>query len=156
MNKQKNDILTLCKAGLLTFIFSGLWSASLLAQTVKQTYVNRDATHYYDIEIPSGVEYLYLEVKGGDGGKANVANTKGGEGARASGYVAIGDGSGEIPAGSTLRLTPGQAGLTSKYCSGGGGGSGVAFQAPNTKDWKLLLVAGGGGGAGGWKNGKAA
>ena len=158
MKKQKFDILNLLKAGLLSFIFSGLWGASLLAQTVKQTYVDSDATHYYDIKITSGFEYLYLEAKGADGGKKTGTELvhNGGEGARAFGYVKIGDGTGEIPAGSTLRLIPGEAGESWNHFAGGGGGTAVAFKRPQANDaWQLLLVAGGGGGAGIMGSGKA-
>ena len=164
MKKQIKLISIWCKAGLLTFFFGGLWSTSMFTQTVTQKYVDADATHYYDIKVSTGYPYLYLEAKAADGGKSDH---NGGEGAWVSGYLKIGNGPGEVPAGSTLRLIPGQAGqgtsTTNNYTGGitkiggGGGGSGVAFKGPNANDsWQLLAVVGGGGGAGDLKSGRAA
>jgi len=137
----------------LILLLSGM--GVLTAQTViphgkTATYVSNEA--YTEITIPSNVAYpfIYLEVKGGDGGKA--PSVAGGSGAIASGFFAIGNESGQIKPGSILRLIPGKQGQsTTYYGAGGGGGSAVLLLDPGETDWhksKMLLVAGAGGGAG--------
>lgn len=111
-----------------------------------------------EIAIPNTTQYpyIYLAVKGGDGGV--VQHTSGGSGALATGFFAIGNAAGEIRPGSTLRLIPGKMGRSigqvgdgPKSGAGGGGGSAILILGPNETDWhtsKILLVAGGGGGGG--------
>ncbi|MCB9283891.1 MAG: hypothetical protein H6563_07460 [Lewinellaceae bacterium] len=66
--------------------------------------------HYQEVTIPSTTEasYLYLEVKGGDGGY-NL-NHNGGIGAVTKGMFEIGTGTNQISPGSTLRMIQGQHG----------------------------------------------
>lgn len=148
MKKQRIFFTRSVKAILSNSLFILLSISFLNAQITVQPYVNSDAKHYYDIQVPSGYQYLYLLAKGADGGSSpDAAGIWGGEGVRISGLVQIGDGPGQIPAGSTLRLIPGQAGGTATYCGGGGGGTGIAFRGPATgANWVLLMAAGGGGG----------
>ncbi len=115
---------------------------------------------YQDYIVPSDVskEYLYLVLKGGDGGKGKVIVTstgRGGEGANIEATFVIGDSGDSIPAGSVLRFVIGQEGK-SRTDDGfansgtGGGGSAILLLEPNSDEWELLMVAGGGGG--GWAN----
>lgn len=150
MKKQLISFFQSNKASWLIPVFSLLFLASLIAQVEVQRYTDSDAQHYYDVEVPSGHEYVYLLARGADGGSMNSTDIWGGGGAQVSGYIAIGSRVGQIPVGSTLRLIPGQAGSNGDYFGGGGGGTAIAFKGPDANaDWVLLMVAGGGGGSGG-------
>ena len=117
--------------------------------------------HYQEVTIPSTTEasYLYLEVKGGDGGY-NLSHN-GGIGAVTKGMFEIGTGTKQIPPGSTLRMIQGQHGrshygttgsLGRGSAGGGGGGSAVVLLPAGKTSWDnesiVLMVAGGGGGGG--------
>lgn len=126
-------------------LFSLCFVSFLGAQTTI-SYVDAMNPHYAEITVPAGKKYLYLQVKGGDGGWCFYDNDhSGGRGAMVTGYIEIGPG--KVPEGSIIRFIPGKAGESAHYNGGGGGGSAVAFKAPGA-DWQLLMVAGGGGGAG--------
>lgn len=149
MKKQKISFLKAGKYAAFVFLLSGLACASLHAQIVNTvTYSNSDDPHYYDVEVPAGYGYLYVTARGADGGE-KPGDNKGGGGAKVYAWMTIGNGPGEIPPHSILRLIPGQRGGNYNYGAGGGGGTGVAFKGPEATDpWYLLAVAGGGGGAG--------
>ncbi|MCB0563939.1 MAG: ricin-type beta-trefoil lectin domain protein [Phaeodactylibacter sp.] len=109
----------------------------------------------FDLKLPDLIQqpYLYVNIRGGDGGKRKTQflHIKGGSGATVQGYFKIGNGPNEISPGSTLRFIIGIQG-DSKYDVGvvgafGGGGSGVFLQQAGSTDWRILMVAGGGGGA---------
>lgn len=107
------------------------------------------------------VKEITFTLVGGDGGYAEVTGTggakaNGGQGATTTATFAVGNGSGEIPIGSTIRFVEGargESGSSDAVLSvgvdygGGGGGSAVLYQAPSSSTWNLLAVAGGGGGA---------
>ena len=145
MNKGNSKFNFLASLRWSVLICSLCLATFLKAQT---TISFDDATnpHYVDITVPIGKNFIYLEVKGGDGGWCFFDNDhSGGRGAMVTGYVEIG--SDKVPVGSTIRFIPGKAGVSAHYNGGGGGGSAIAFKAPGS-NWKLLMVAGGGGGAG--------
>ena len=123
--------------------------------------------HYQEVTIPSTTEasYLYLEVKGGDGGY-NL-NHNGGIGAVTKGMFEIGTGTNQISPGSTLRMIQGQHGRSHYSGSGtigegsgggGGGGSAVVLLPAGKTSWNsesiVLMVAGGGGGGGEKQSGR--
>ncbi|MCB0542158.1 MAG: ricin-type beta-trefoil lectin domain protein [Saprospiraceae bacterium] len=148
---MKNLMFNFRKTGnrsALVCLLSGLACTFLQAQIATTvTYNNSDDPHYFDVEVPAS-GYLYLTARGGDGGQRPDDN-KGGGGAKVYAWMSIGNGQGEIPPHSILRLIPGQRGGSSKWGAGGGGGTAVAFKGPEANDpWNLLVVAGGGGGAG--------
>lgn len=179
MKKQKQSKLTpRLTALLLILAWAGLGPQLLSGQTTSpitddgyiHTYTSNKK--YTDITIPAHTtaKYLYLEMKGGDGGQSN--KNGGGKGATAWAYFKIGVGDHLIKPGSKIRLFPGQKGQdggaefnTSGEGVGGGGGgaSGAVIYYPSDYDrvypnnqvddtpWKkslILMVAGGGGGGG--------
>lgn len=154
MKKQQKYFWQICKSGFLSVLaicFSGTF---LFAQGTIQPFVSGDAQHYYDITAPA-TGYVFLELKGADGGDSRDTERNGGEGAKVTVWLTIGNGQKEVPPGSTLRLIPGQKGGSTNFFGkgngygSGGGGTAVAFKGPNAADsWQLLAVAGGGGGSG--------
>jgi hypothetical protein len=104
---------------------------------------------------------LYLEAKGGDGGRRYYNDgmlidnhyADGGQGATLAGTFVIGTGPGQIPPGSTIRFIIGEKGGNNnsgwEESSGGGGGTGILFKPPGAGNgkWQHLIIAGGGGGA---------
>ncbi|MCB9333514.1 MAG: ricin-type beta-trefoil lectin domain protein [Lewinellaceae bacterium] len=130
--------------------------------------VNSPGDTYCEFVVPNPCSYSFLNItaRGGDGGYRSVHNiitgkedvkARGGEGATTQGYFKIGTGAGEIKPGTVIRFVIGRAGDShkndggSKGC-GGGGGTGVIYEAPGERNgfyypWEMLLVAGGGGGA---------
>ena len=106
----------------------------------------------YGLVLPKTIAYSYLQVqvRGADGGTFDNNSSDitlfGGEGATATAYFKIGSGTGEIQPGATLRFIIGES--SSGSYSNGGGGTGLAYQNPETGEWSMLAVAGGGGGAG--------
>lgn len=74
MKKQIVDFTNGHKTGLTVFLLACFWFSPLSAQISTQRYIDSDAVHYYDTKVPSGYRYLYLEAKGGDGGKANCSS----------------------------------------------------------------------------------
>ena len=158
---KKYRIKAFC-LGIIAFSISGL----LFAQT-DQGNLNFDGelhTRSYtgtaaDYTVPNNADgsMLFLSLQGADGGWAkDESGQKGGGGATVSASFAIGNGTGQIPAGSKMRLIVGAAGQSGGKHGGGGGGTGVAFQAPQSTSWNLLLVAGGGGGSGKKYSGRSA
>ncbi|MCB9315438.1 MAG: RICIN domain-containing protein [Lewinellaceae bacterium] len=154
MKKQKKYFGQACKNGFLSVLTVCLSGTFLPAQGTIQPFVSGDAQHYYNIPVPAS-GYIFLELKGADGGDSRDTKRNGGEGAKVTVWLTIGSGQKEVPPGSTLRLIPGQrGGSTNDFGKGngygsGGGGTAVAFKGPNAADsWQLLAVAGGGGGSG--------
>ncbi|MEQ1747645.1 MAG: hypothetical protein ABMA02_19610 [Saprospiraceae bacterium] len=117
-----------------------------------------------DFIVPmTGVHFIRLELRGGDGGQSCRfyegsptinEKTPGGDGAKVSGFFAVGYGPGEIRPGSMIRfVVGGTAGEmdhvgfeAAGYPNGGGGGTGVlAMTGGNALS--VIAVAGGGGGA---------
>ncbi|MCB9053611.1 MAG: ricin-type beta-trefoil lectin domain protein [Lewinellaceae bacterium] len=133
-------------------------SGQLLADGAAHTvpYQNRA---YLDLKIPQSTEgqYLYLKLEGADGGRFRRSTYQkwaaGGEGATVVLVVEVGNGTGQLPVGSTLRFIVGEKGgerSTSGsdfHGAGSGGGTGLAFKGPEQNDkWQLLAVAGAGSG----------
>ena len=118
-----------------------------------------------DIAVPSSASSVYIDIKGGDGGDGNTHSpdkdcvAKGGSGAIVKAVFSVGNGTDEIPAGSTLRFIRGEKGESETFSAvvgagdaggAGGGGSAVLYRRPGATgddDWIILAVAGGGGGA---------
>ena len=114
--------------------------------------------------VPSSAGFVYIDIKGGDGGDASThvsntyCNAKGGSGAVVRAIFKVGNGTDEIPVGSTLRFIKGEKGESEEFAGvvgsgtaggGGGGGSAVLYRRPDATsddDWIILAVAGGGGG----------
>ncbi len=162
MKKQnKNSISNFIKLSRSIFTLSIVLLISLTVQAqIKMGNLTKNklkTIDYYgkavDHVVPSGTEgyYLFLHTRGGDGGKAtDSALKRGGMGADLRAGFKIGNGTSEIPVGSTIRFIVGGKGKNSdSRGAGGGGGTAVAVQRPNTTSWDLLLVAGAGGGGGG-------
>ncbi|MEM9819884.1 MAG: hypothetical protein AAF985_02385 [Bacteroidota bacterium] len=135
----------------LLFIGALLFNTTIEAQTVynysgSKVDLNTDS-------IPEG-EY-HFKLKGGDGGwaKAGDCEAGGGNGAITEFRIAFGDGAGQIPTGSTIRLIVGGRGTnqdrsgSSNVGARGSGGGGTAVLARINNEWEILGVAGGGGGA---------
>ncbi|MEZ5038700.1 MAG: RICIN domain-containing protein [Saprospiraceae bacterium] len=133
-------------------------SGHLLADGAGHTvpYQNRE---YLDLKIPQSTDgqYLYLWLEGADGGRFRKSTdhlwVRGGEGASVVLVVEVGNGTGQLPVGSTLRFIVGEKGgenSTSGLATrgaGSGGGTGLAFRGPGQNDkWQLLAVAGAGSG----------
>lgn len=162
MKKQKFNILTYSRPALFLLVLWFWGSLPVGAQTtisegqVLQTFTANG--QYQDVTIPIDVksEWLYLEVKGGDGGTSSLHPA--GAGATAKAFFKLGNDKNEVPPGSTIRLVPGQKGQNANGASGadsgsgGGGGSAVLLLRLGKTDWKedgeILLVGGGGAGAG--------
>lgn len=134
--------------------------------------VNFNGT-YQDFTIPNDptITQISFAAKGGDGGFARIRNfvpipllpdidvtckVDGGEGASVLATFYLGNGPGELPYGSTIRMIVGGKGEsgnaeifggTSARYGGGGGGTGILIKKPGSDTWEILLVAGGGGGA---------
>jgi hypothetical protein len=114
---------------------------------------------YQDMLVASttGYKYLYLSVRGGDGGarinKALITpfKTKGGGGATCEGYIKLGTQDDQISEGDLLRFIVGHGGdvISSADMKGadGGAGSGIFLKKRGSSAWITLMVAGGGGGA---------
>ncbi len=140
--------------------------SSLLYSIDKENYFYKYAADgaYKElyISISTQADYLYLDVKGGDGGY-NL-NHNGGVGAVTKGLFEIGTGSGQIPPGSKLRVIPGQRGRSHfgdsgtsgrGSAGGGGGGSAVVLLPAGKTNWdteSIVMMVAGGGGGGGSKN----
>ncbi|MCB0533607.1 MAG: hypothetical protein KDD14_15515 [Saprospiraceae bacterium] len=115
---------------------------------------------YADFVIPAATtkDFIYITLRGGDGGKgvSVTSNTgRGGEGATIKASFKIGTGTGEVSAGDTLRFIIGDKGLSrsgggTQSAGTGGGGTAVLLKEADSTYWKLVMVAGGGGG--GWAN----
>ncbi|MCP3669513.1 MAG: hypothetical protein GY814_03580 [Gammaproteobacteria bacterium] len=121
--------------------------------------------------VEAEYQYLYIEAKGGDGGKAtrcgllgnNCDTGNGGVGATLGAVYTLGNGLTELAPGGRFRFIVGEKG-TSRSGKGlhggrsgdGGGGTGVFYRVESEPIWRLALVAGGGGGgtaaSGGRKN----
>ncbi len=121
---------------------------------------------YQDFTVPGNAARIILNLKGGDGGKAQIRyadccaidNTcygDGGAGATVRATFAVGMGPGKIPPGSIIRFIIGGAGATGNTgntflgweTGGGGGGTGILFKAPGAPSFTPLTIAGAGGGA---------
>ncbi|MCP3669519.1 MAG: hypothetical protein GY814_03615, partial [Gammaproteobacteria bacterium] len=121
--------------------------------------------------VEAEYQYLYIEAKGGDGGKAtrcgplgnNCDTGNGGVGATLGAVYTLGNGLTELAPGGLFRFIVGEKGtsrsgkgLNSGKSGDGGGGTGVFYRAESKPVWRLALVAGGGGGGaaatGGRKN----
>ncbi|MEM9931446.1 MAG: hypothetical protein AAF840_16670, partial [Bacteroidota bacterium] len=155
------------KFGLLFFILSCLTSNSYGQElNDNRRYHGIDlldaprADSVVELTIPQDPreDYIMLDLRGGAGGDAATAGgcrASGGEGARVKAIIRIGEGPGEIPAGSSVRLIVGDGakfsgcdGVPIASCSiasGGGGGSALLINLNGT--WEIIAVAGGGGGA---------
>ena len=117
------------------------------------------ASENFSIPYNSPYNLLAFELIGGGGGKARLGDCEslGGDGARVSYTIFIGDDEGQIPPGSEIRFIIGEGGWSSDFSDqvgsskgGGGGGTAVLTRFPGNieeDDWVLLAVAGGGGGA---------
>lgn len=124
---------------------------------------------YQDFIVPDfgSAKQFNLELEGADGGwieysyldrfgTQRTQRVHGGEGATISATYHLGNGSGMIRKGSTLRFIIGNRGEWAKfdllyrggYGAGGGGGSAVLLSNDQGSTWQVLMVAGGGGGAG--------
>lgn len=116
---------------------------------------------YQELLIPESTQatYLYLKVKGGDGGHS--VHHDGGIGVTTEGMFEIGTGSNQIRPGSILRIIPGRKGNNNYGGTtgsdrgsggGGGGGSAVVVLPAGKTNWDsesiVMMVAGGGGGGG--------
>ncbi|MEM9065391.1 MAG: DVUA0089 family protein [Planctomycetota bacterium] len=116
------------------------------------SYIGPQVQDFWIPDTP-GAQIL-LTVHGGEGGGAiwGQNNTRGGEGAKVTLLVTIGDRENELRPGGRLRFVVGQKGGTKQAnldagAGGGGGGTGVIYEADGTgDDWTVLAVAGGGGG----------
>lgn len=107
-------------------------------------------------QLPADMYALRLELRGGDGGRVDVAgdcDAKGGAGAHITATYRLGSGPGEVPPGATLRFVVGGKGSdalsplnTVVMGAGGGGGTGVLIKYPSSSTFHPFLVAGGGGG----------
>ncbi|MCB9289514.1 MAG: ricin-type beta-trefoil lectin domain protein [Lewinellaceae bacterium] len=145
----------------LAALLATIAALPLGAQTTLNNRVN-------DITVPGTASSVYIDIKGGGGGDASTfdgmanknCDAKGGGGAIVKAVFKVGNGTNEIPAGSTLRLIRGEKGESEEYAAavvgagdaggGGGGGSAVLYRRPGASgdgDWIILAVAGGGGGA---------
>ena len=154
--------------GLLSqvFVFAALMSFSQMgyAQTELncngETQVVGFSGTYQDFIIPDDpfLEEITFDIKGGDGGFAQLGSCKagGGIGAIATATFTIGNDDGDLRPGSTIRLIVGRAGengtggsiIGNGFTYGGGGGGTAAIYSENGIDnWTILVVAGGGGGA---------
>ncbi len=114
---------------------------------------------YQDMLVASttGYKYLYLSVRGGDGGarinKALITpfKTKGGGGATCEGYFKLGTQDNQISEGDLLRFIVGHGGDVNSSAgmegADGGAGSGIFLKKKGSSAWITLMVAGGGGGA---------
>lgn len=112
-----------------------------------------------DFVIPHNIgtyNAIEFSLKGGDGGDADIGScfSAAGDGAEVEAVFLVGNGTGELPPGSTIRFIVGDAGTPSTSNSelgtaagGGGGGTAVLVKYPNSLQWVILAVAGGGGGA---------
>ena len=136
----------------------------LIDDGLEHTIPSNDPATYEDLKIPANTSYNFirLSVKGADGGRKNPPSagdkhTKGGgEGAMVKGTFVIGNSTGEIPPGSTLRFIVGHHGgnTSSHGFSGGGGGGGTGVilipvgEENDSDNWVVLAVGGGGAGAG--------
>jgi hypothetical protein len=152
----KGLLLMLCS---FFFLQSGIAQNELVCDG--ETHLVGYNGSYQDFVVPDDPTILQLEInaKGGDGGFADLGNdckSDGGEGASVALVFDIGDEANQIPHGSTIRFIVGQAGEkgtssdvlgTGFTYGGGGGGTGVLYQAPGSDEWLVLAVAGGGGGA---------
>lgn len=149
---------------LLAICMLGAWG-------IAQTPLNTDgATHriafdgsYQDFVIPDdpAITQVLLLARGGDGGIARVeresCTSPGGSGATLTLTIDIGYEAGQVPPSSRLRFIPGgrgQNGITRSDVlgtgfayGGGGGGTGLLYETPDSAVWQILAVAGGGGGA---------
>ncbi len=140
----------------------------MMTLPVYSQYINDDGnshgvSSYQDLTLPNNDQILSISfnLKGGDGGYAQVTGTggakaDGGQGAITIATFPVGSGSGQIPLGSTIRFVEGFRGVNGSSetiasvgidYGGGGGGSAVLYKAPLSSGWNVLAVAGGGGGA---------
>lgn len=153
MKNQKN------KFPILLLITALLCSSGQQLHAQEQSIIYTG--NYQDITIPASTQakYLKLTAVGGDGGKKRAQsavlrkagkNVASGKGALVQATFKIGTASNEITPGSTIRFIVGKAGQNREdgatSGAGGGGGTGIAYRAPNGS-WTLLMVAGGGGGS---------
>ena len=159
-----------------TIVFLGLFNLMLmvpLRATAQQDMCDRTVNYtggHEDWVIPEGISEITFTAKGGDGGYGRIATYvctfwddyfvndckgNGGQGATVVATFSVGIGEGQIPQGAIIRTVVGGAGQsrndnicggTSYEFGGGGGGTGVLYQAIGSEDWELLLVAGAGGG----------
>lgn len=146
----------------LIAILYGLIMPASAQSTLKTDGIKRSVGtigEYVDYLVPANISegFITLEAFGADGGRRykfvfGIESTiaKGGKGARMEGKFKIGNGTNEIPPGSTIRVFTGQRGLNvqSSFIEGAGGGGGSAFcyQNINTGLWHYLVIAGAGGG----------
>lgn len=119
-------------------------------------YVDQTVQDFLVPNAPGSV--LTLVIAGADGGKATAGtcDADGGQGATATANFRIGTGPGELAPLGVIRFIVGQRGQdgsatnslfgVSYSAAGGGGGTGVLFDALGDGDWVPLLVSGGGGG----------
>ena len=145
---------------LLSFMNNSIAQTELICDG--ETHLVEYNGSYQDFIIPDdpSISQIVLTAKGGDGGFADLDNdcrSRGGEGASLSATFILGNELGQIPHGATVRFVVGQAGEkgtagdvlgTGFTYGGGGGGTGILYEVPNSNDgWIVLAVAGGGGGA---------
>lgn len=115
----------------VSLIFTGA-SVTLSAQPITYNYTGSIQTY----TVPACVTSITLDLKGAQGGASNgCGNGPGGLGANIIGTFAV-------TPGQTLSILVGGVGSNGQYNAGGGGGSFVWINGPNT----LLAAAGGGGG----------
>lgn len=112
---------------------------SLNRASTTTAFINTSAGQY-TYTVPSGVEYVYVELIGGGGGAANcVSNCGGGGGGGAvSGYL-------PVTAGEVLYIQVGGGGGGGNCSSGGSGGTG-SYIRRTSHTGTILCAAGGGGG----------
>lgn len=131
--------------GLFMLLFSGLSA---------QIDFSFETPGKHDYVIPSNVLSLTISVAGAYGGDAGFRafSALGGNSSLQTFVVKVGNGSGQLPVGTLLRLIVGKRGFSPQFIEregggGGGGGSAVLYKLPNSPTFGLLAVSGGGGGA---------
>ena len=127
--------------------------------------------NYIDYQIPANPLQDHIEffLDGGDGGKHNGCDARGGQGARVATVFKIGTGPGELRPGGIIRFIVGERGANrsgsnarggAEAKGGGGGGTAILYRRSSANDnagpepffsyasqgWAILAVAGGGGG----------
>lgn len=167
---------------ILLFLTSGFLKSSAQINADGQQHSVAYTGSFQDLVIPNNplITKIRFSLSGGDGGAAILRmgqwipvpfgddifleafrySSGGGNGAVVNGTFLVGNGTGKIPLGSTVRFIVGQKGVTgvnnislltgagtgSDY-GGGGGGTAILYKRPGSIVWTLLAVAGGGGGA---------
>ncbi|MDX1477494.1 MAG: hypothetical protein R3301_07280 [Saprospiraceae bacterium] len=160
LNSQSLILATLFTLVIVTpgyLIAQGTLNDNGSTNTINANGTTQSTGSAQDYIIPSGSAYnsISFTLRGGDGGNAEAGSctSNGGEGASTDVVVMLGDGTGELEPGGTVRFIVGKhgengdTGASSAIGGGGGGGSAILYKAPGSSTWIILASAGGGVGA---------